>query len=369
MSRYEDMRYEQARRRRELAEQRVRETTQGFLDRYRAVLADIEAEGLVEYVAGEYAVLLAAVGRMESLQRSDSFAARDMSNDIGARVHALPRMARGLRAAGERAQREAERLEQHRQELARGELESAWQESVLAWDDSLARQLARPELAAIRSRMMGSGNTTSVTDLQNALRTVRERFTKEAVTLREQQSHRAAGEAMQDLLVDCRARVAQASTQAGNKAAELALAVEDAAGMDPDAMAKRLQEVTNRLDEAVVDETCRREVVRAVYQSLGQAGFAVSAPKHEKGDGKDEVVITGRRPAGSIAVFKIELDGRLNYKFENYRGSTCRQDIDRVLPALQSVYGISLSDARVIWENPDDEDRDARPQSEQTREK
>ena len=76
------------------------------------------------------AEVLAAVGRMESLQRSDSFAARDMSNDIGARVHALPRMARGLRAAGERAQREAERLEQHRQELARGELESAWQESV-----------------------------------------------------------------------------------------------------------------------------------------------------------------------------------------------------------------------------------------------
>lgn len=369
MSRYEDRRYEMAQRRRELAQQRVRETTQGFLDRYRAVLADVEAEGLVEYVSGEYDALRAGLDRIDRLQRSDPFAARDVSNEIGARVHALPRLARGLRTAGQRAQREAERLEEQRQVLARGELESAWQAALLAWNDPLAAQLARPELAALRARLNASGPALSVGELTASLQALQERFSRDAAELRHQQSRQAAGEALQEMLADCRERVAQASAQAGSKAQELAKAVDDAAAMTPDAMEKRLREVNERLDDAVVDESCRREVVRAVYQSLGQAGFAVSAPRHDKSGGKDEVIVTGRRPAGALAVFRIELDGRMNYKFDQYQGSACRQDIDRVLPALQSVYGISLSDARVLWENPDDRDQDARPQPQQSREK
>lgn len=368
MSRHEDMRYELARRRRELAEQRVRETTQVFLERYRNILADIEAQGLVEYVAGEFATLKASLARMERLQQSDAFAARDISNEIAARVHALPRMARGLRFATERAQRDAEQLEQQRQEKAREDLERTWQEAVLSWEDPLARQLARTELAAIRSRLMGAGHSTRVSELQEALQAARDRFSREASTLREQQARQATGEALHELLADCRSRVTQASVQTGARGAELANALEAAGNMNPEELAQQLLEVNQRLDDAVVDEHCRREVVRAVYQSLGHAGFSVSSPKHVKSNNLDEVVITGRRPAGATAIFRIQLDGRMNYKFEHYQGSACRQDIDRVLPRLQSVYGISLSDSRVLDENPDDLDYDARPQPEQSRE-
>lgn len=363
MSRYEDMRYEMARRRRELAENRVRETTQGFVDRYNRVLADLQTEGLDEFVSEEFSALQAAVRRVERLQQSDAFAARDLSNEISARVYGLPRLARGLRTAGERAQREAERLEQQRLDKAREELEHAWQESLLSWRDPLVRQLARPELANIRNRLMGADSTTSIAVLRQALESAHAQFTKEAAVLREQQSRQADGEAAREMLAECRSRVAQA----GPAAQALSQTIENAAGLDDDSLKQQLREVNARLDEMVVDEACRREVVRAVYQSMTQAGFTVAPPKHDKTQGKDEVIVTGRRPAGSTAVFRIELDGRLNYKFENYRGSACRTDIDRVLPTLQSVYGISLSDPVVHWVNPDDEGRDARPQPEQAR--
>jgi hypothetical protein len=42
-------------------------------------------------------------------------------------------------------------------------------------------------------------------------------------------------------------------------------------------------------------------------------------------------------------------------------------DIDAVVPALQEVYGIQLTDEVVAWRNPDDEDATARPQPGRTR--
>jgi hypothetical protein len=99
-----------------------------------------------------------------------------------------------------------------------------------------------------------------------------------------------------------------------------------------------------------------------VYRALEDAGFVTERPKIVREDGADEVVIHGRRPAGAQAVFRVELSGKLNYKFDQYQGSACKKDIATVLPRLQSVYGIQLSNNRVIWENPDDVDADARPQ-------
>jgi hypothetical protein len=35
--------------------------------------------------------------------------------------------------------------------------------------------------------------------------------------------------------------------------------------------------------------------------------------------------------------------------------------MQKVLPKLSEVYGVNLSDERVLWENPDDEHADAKP--------
>ena len=100
--------------------------------------------------------------------------------------------------------------------------------------------------------------------------------------------------------------------------------------------------------------------MRAIFESLQKAGFAVEPPRRETGEA-DRVVILARKPSGRQAEFKVDLDGELSYKFDHYEGSACKQDIDQVLPVLQQIYGINLSDERIRWENPDRLSRDARP--------
>ena len=78
-------------------------------------------------------------------------------------------------------------------------------------------------------------------------------------------------------------------------------------------------------------------------------------------DSEDIVVIQARRPSGNQAKFKIELDGKVRYEFDNYRGQSCKEDMVKVLPRLSEVYGVDLSDERVIWSNPDDEDQEMKP--------
>lgn len=108
-------------------------------------------------------------------------------------------------------------------------------------------------------------------------------------------------------------------------------------------------------------EEGRRMVVKAVSRSLQDAGFIVSKPVKVNEDGADVVLIQGARPAGNRAAFTVHLDGRISWKFDNYNGQTCREDMDKVLPALSEIYGIELSDERVMWSNPDDQFATSRP--------
>ena len=108
-------------------------------------------------------------------------------------------------------------------------------------------------------------------------------------------------------------------------------------------------------------EEGRRMVVKAVSRSLQDAGFIVSKPVKVNEDGADVVLIQGARPAGNRAAFTVHLDGRISWKFDNYKGQTCREDMDKVLPALREIYGIELSDERVMWSNPDDQFATSRP--------
>ena len=94
--------------------------------------------------------------------------------------------------------------------------------------------------------------------------------------------------------------------------------------------------------------------------SLEKSGFVVGKPQRQIGE-KDEVVILARKPAGAEAAFRVTADGTMVYKFDHYEGMRCKADIDQVLPMLQEIYGVELSDARVLWQNPDRISKSAKP--------
>lgn len=381
MSRHEQARYQiERQRRQEIFDQRVSETTRGYLDRYHTILRDVEDQGLSQYVQAEFSALRSELETLTWLVGNDPAAARARSIALGQQVHALPRHARAMRKALSEAERAAEQAAQEeareaaRQRIeqetkSREEVENVWQDELTSWGDPLARQLAFKALSEVRRRLLAAGHHTTVEQLRAELATIKHEYAQLSQERRQQEYQAAVASATQDTLQLCREQIESVERQAPEHASALAAALDAASALAPEEVARRIVEVASELDDVVVDESCRREVVQAVCRSLQEAGFATESPRLIRKNDSNEVVIRAMRPAGAQAVFKVELSGKLNYKFDHYSGSACKKDIDTVLPRLQSIYGIQLSTERVIWENPDDKDSDARPQPGMTRKK
>lgn len=349
MSKAEDLRYQIERERRQrLFEERVRQTTREYQSRHTEVLDRLEEAGLSSYVAHEFSRARQALARVDHLLRDDPAAARDLSVRTGAEIRGLPALAREAFQAARLAQQRFEAGREQREQAASQAMEETWRAALAQWDDDLARQLARPALAALRRDMLAQdGRRPAAADLAAAVARIRAEAGAEADRVREVAKAQAEAESRAALLADLGAvgRHAEdlaAGQSLGELAGQLALAVADA-------------------DEAAVSEQARREVVSAVSEALLDAGFITEKPRRIRADGLDEVVLRATRPSGAEAAFRIGLGGVMHYEFDKYEGTACRKDIDQVLPTLQSVYGIQLSDRRVVWENPDDLDQDARP--------
>lgn len=202
----------------------------------------------------------------------------------------------------------------------------------------------------------------STKDIETTLREVKARYEEKAERQLEEIKAQVQHEGEVDALALQREQLAvEANKASGERASKLREALDQATGLAPEKQAEVLNNIAQEQDEAAVDESQRREVVRAIYQTLQKAGFAVDAPERFASGERDEVLIRARRPAGAQADFRVNLSGHLNYKFHQYKGKTCEKDVAPVMATLQQAYGISLSDKRVIWVNPDDKDQDQRP--------
>ena len=379
MSRADEYRYQiQRQRKQELDRQRVRETTRPFLERYRSVLNEVASQRLDDVIPAEFLELSSELRRMEALLESDPFAARDMSRSLGARIHGLPRFAREQRRSRQEAElaaaeafRNSQQAEIERQLQLRAELEAAWREGLSGWSTPVALNAAFAELQQLRERLLGNAaNNMTSAQISAALREVRQRYEEDAERQLQEMKMRVQREAVTDVLTLQREQLEQeANKDGGKRAAKLREALAHAIGLAPAEQAEALNQLVQEQDEAAVDESQRREVVRAVYQSLQQAGFVVDRPEHLVSEGEDQVLIRARRPAGAQADFRVNLSGHLSYKFHQYKGKTCEKDVAPVMATLQDAYGISLSDKRVIWVNPDDQDQDARPYPDATQER
>ena len=355
MSKIEDLHFKIERaRRQQIYDDRVRATTSQFLERYRAVLEDLHAQGLSAYIPSETAAADRQLARIDTLLGSNPSAAREMSVEVGSAIYRLPSLARTAFQAAREAALQNERERHAAQARATELLETAWQAHLGSWEDALARQLAYPLLAAVRRQLLHPGNVTLVAQLNAALSLVRTQAEGQSDALRE--SSRAASDAAaaKTILEHIQAQPVGKEATSSNSSAPAALV--------PSAseLAAHLLQVTKDGDDQAIDEACRREVVVAVHSALEDAGFVTEKPRRIREGDRDEVLIRALRPSGAEAEFRVSLNGDMRYAFERYEGTACKKDMDRVLPTLQSVYGIELSDRRVVWENPDDLDRTAK---------
>jgi hypothetical protein len=360
MSNEVEMRYQiEKQRRQALFDARVRETTSGFVARYRQILEDVSNNGLIEYVSREFSSLSATVDEIEHYLDSNPAMARELSQQVSDRVFSLPRVARAAYHAAEQARREAERQRIAEEKKLRQELEKVWQTNLLSWTDPLARQLVFPELTTLRNQLFNEGTNVTQDIVTNELQKVRSLAEQKSHSFKAEQERLAIDKVQQEKLQELKEQIAITDADP-ERLEQLSAALENLNSLDSESIRQQTNNISKALDDAVVDESCRKEVVKAIYQSLQKSGFTVDKPRRDKET--DEVIIKAARPAGAQARFKVKLNGSMEYKFHRYKGSTCKEDINKVLPSLQEIYGIQLSDERVIWQNPDDQDRDAIPQ-------
>jgi hypothetical protein len=318
--------------------------TRQHLDRYQAILDDIHNQGLDAFVGDDVDTAEGMIARARALSASDPAGAKALSQSIGPIVGPLPRAARQQR--GEHRAAEYQRqtktgaggrptgpdLNERPPAPVESPQETVWRETLDGWTDHYTRDLVYTELAALRHSLDTDAGPTAPADVIAALGELRARAESEAAGLRRAE---AEVEEMQRSL-----------------AAE---SPEPSLGIPP----------TEHEDISMVGnpEESRREAVRGVMSALEDAGFQVENPRLiQLSPDSNEVVVVGTRASGASATFSLTLDGKLEYDFSGYKGSTCDADIDAVVPALQEIYGIQLTEEVVAWRNPDDQDADARPQ-------
>lgn len=142
----------------------------------------------------------------------------------------------------------------------------------------------------------------------------------------------------------------ESNPEAVEKAVQKLESLKSKAGcMSASELQERLVTESDKVDGEIADETVRREVIKAIYQSLRETGFIVSSPLLSG----EVVVLKAQKPAGQQAEFTVKLDGGLTFKFDNYEGQKCKNDIDEVTALLDECYGVKLSNQKILWSNPD----------------
>lgn len=338
--RHDEARQREATRRREAYLDRIRETTSRYRTRYTEVLDDLINQGLEKYLPEEFATIRSRLTELDRLLATDPEAARTLSMELAPLISNMPRRARAARQESERQQREQERL---MREMERLQAEQ--------------RRQATAELAQFIQRCIAQVKDPIELDFAfDDLQSLRTQYGQQSVSPEE----------LPRVKEEIRQKLGDILARAGQRAAEWKQAkarqIKEESRLEAHELQpedSRQESMTSDVDKPIYDEESRREVVRAIVESLTQEGFVVETP--QRMHDSDEVLIRARKPSGSEARFGVSLDGKMFYKFENYEGTECQKDIGKVLPLLEQVYGISLSDKRVLWQNPDRISKTARP--------
>jgi|SaaInlStandDraft_7_1057024.scaffolds.fasta_scaffold05003_5 hypothetical protein len=372
MSRHVDYEWElkrEAKRKEYLS--RISATTAKHYSRYQGVVDELIDQDLEQYLPSEFTQIQSKLMRVKSSLHSAPELARDLSLELSAMVGTLPALARA--AKREHITREKLRIqeEERLKKQAVSNLTAYLQSKISKITDPIERDFAFDELQKLQLNINEddldpSAEEALKAELDDKLVTIREVATTRAqqwITDKQRSVVSESGETIkkmfqEDLLQD-------ASTIPGAIEAVTDRFDTFLEGINEDSVSlediqSAISKITEDVDSAVIDENCRREIVKALIETLNKTGFIVNTPRREISD-SDTVIIHAKKPAGHQARFSVTLDGNLSYKFDQYEGMQCNKDIDQIMPMLQEIYGIELSNERILWENPDRIDRTARP--------
>lgn len=349
--------------RRRANETRIRNNTEQFYQRYLQQYEDMRSQGFETYMPNEMERLRSDLSQIRSLLYSNPGAARDVSFRIGEYIHSMyrdghaaEREYRRREIEAERQRQEAERAERLRKQ---GEINDAYYDLVSGIQDQAVINFAAKELSELRQKALDSVTSMSVSDLRQHAERIIAQAQAKASEWEDQSKKKEEQQVVTERLQMMQEQLTQKKVEDQEKAQVLmkqisALQEQISSDSKPQPeIEQELAKIESDMDDTLISEDVRREAAKSVFLSLKKQGFQVKPPQLVQDQNHNYVRIVAQKPSGKRVQCRLDLHGKLLYKFDEYEGMTCLKDIEQFNVELEQVYSISLSDERIIWENPD----------------
>ena len=362
MSAIHNYKYRQRQQRQEYLN-RVQSKTREFYQRYMEVMSDMCFQGIDQVIPTEFAQLTQELDKLKLLICNNPEEAREMSIALGNEVYGLRRLANTAKTRLSKQLELERRHEEERLQKKNEQSEKLWRSLKTTFNDPIERDFAFNDLIKLESEYID----LSEDELNLRISDIKQRANVLAQEWKNKQQETSLQDTQIEVLDAYQEQLKTDLNQNPEKLQTILNSLQDSrdfldkGGMlSTEGLQSSINAQISEADEVVTDERCRQITVKGIIDSLRQQGFQVDNPKLFKDNQRDEVVIQAKRISGRQSKFTVSLDGSFSYKFENYEGMACKDDIEKILPKLQDIYGIELSDKKVIWENPDRNLRSAR---------
>ncbi len=114
---------------------------------------------------------------------------------------------------------------------------------------------------------------------------------------------------------------------------------------------KNIQKVVKETRERIEGEAQTRELVKSITQILVNKGFVPSKPKYSK-EKDNTIEMLGTLDSGRSVKFWINPDGNIDFNFDGFVGTSCKDSIDEMAVML-SDSGVESEVSQFNWHNPD----------------
>ncbi len=366
MSRAYSSRYEiEAAARRALYNERVCASTETFYNKYLSQYKEMVDQGFEQYIPNEMERLkgdLNEIRRFLSYQQGNL--AREESKTVGSYIHnmfALGRNARKLYEREERLKRE-QQLE-HMKEASNDNLKHYYDE-IGKITDPTVRDFAQTDLIKLKEYITDKSNLVGK-DL-NSVRSYIDKSIAEIKKRAEVKSSEWKARVVEENKKQCQKEMIEqieddlkvSNIENKDKVNEIMQMINklkrkaELGDIELENTQEELQDITKKIDDTVVSESVRKEVVKAIVKSLRKQEFTVEVVELVESCKGNYVKIVAKKPSGKKAECRVGLGGDIKYKFDNYNGMTCIQDIEQFDVDLNEIYSVKLSNEKIIWENP-----------------
>lgn len=358
MSHEYDARYELERKRKqELERKRAADYSEQAIKEISARFEEMKNQEYDSYVPDEMKRLARNIKDISSMIQSDPFAARNLCYQA---QHDLNSMAFLVRSAKEEfARQERLRYEeiQRKKAEAKSKLEEAFYSKLSEIKNPALANFGLQDLEEIKTKIQKE-EITAEAELVKQIEKATENAEKKAAEWKAQKLEKAKLEIMTNQINEAIKTVENEKFEIEENRTKLIYEMSQlkeklSKDNTTEEITEKLNAIRAEVDNSLINEEVRKETVRAIVKELKSQGFEVETVK-PVGEGINSyVLIKAKKPSGKQATCKINLQGKLNYRFDKYEGMTCLKDIEKFNVDLEKIYSVKFSDERVIWENPD----------------